>query len=189
MVNFGPVAAEIGPVVWGTPANFNGSVTARYCSNGHQPNLAVLNGGRHLYSAGRPSRWALAHILVINTTILCKNFRVISGVICCVHWVGESSSLISILSVSLLSWCVVDVIFLVGTKLVICHVLAVCILCWIQDGNITEAIHLGKALFDQVSQWTCVQDTLLVLYVIYVCSLLCIFTFVHCCCCASCHSS
>ena len=24
MVNFGLVAAEIGPVVWGTPANFNG---------------------------------------------------------------------------------------------------------------------------------------------------------------------
>ena len=24
MVNFGPQAAEIGPVVWGTPANFNG---------------------------------------------------------------------------------------------------------------------------------------------------------------------
>ena len=24
MVNFGPVAAEIGPVVWSTPANFNG---------------------------------------------------------------------------------------------------------------------------------------------------------------------
>jgi len=23
-----------------------------------------LNRGRHLYSAGRPSRWALAHILV-----------------------------------------------------------------------------------------------------------------------------
>jgi len=23
-VNFSPVAAEIGPVVWGTPANFNG---------------------------------------------------------------------------------------------------------------------------------------------------------------------
>ena len=23
-VNFGPLAAEIGPVVWGTPANFNG---------------------------------------------------------------------------------------------------------------------------------------------------------------------
>jgi len=24
MMNFGPLAAEIGPVVWGTPANFNG---------------------------------------------------------------------------------------------------------------------------------------------------------------------
>jgi len=24
MVNFGPPAAEIGPVVWGTPTNFNG---------------------------------------------------------------------------------------------------------------------------------------------------------------------
>jgi len=24
MVNFGPLEAEIGPVVWGSPANFNG---------------------------------------------------------------------------------------------------------------------------------------------------------------------
>ena len=24
MLNFGPLADEIGPVVWGTPANFNG---------------------------------------------------------------------------------------------------------------------------------------------------------------------
>jgi len=38
------------------------SVTARHCSSGHQPNFAALNRGRHLYSAGRPSRWALAHI-------------------------------------------------------------------------------------------------------------------------------
>jgi len=55
MVNFDPLAAEIGPVVWGTPANFNGfsrlgSITARHSSSGRQP-----NGGRHLYSAGRPS--------------------------------------------------------------------------------------------------------------------------------------
>ena len=39
-----------------------GSVTARYSSSGRQPNFAALNRGRHLYSAGRPSRWALAHI-------------------------------------------------------------------------------------------------------------------------------
>jgi len=41
-----------------------GSVTARHSSSGRQPNFAALNGGRHLSSAGRPSRWALIHILV-----------------------------------------------------------------------------------------------------------------------------
>jgi len=39
-------------------------VTAWYSSSGRQPNFAALNRGCHLYSAGRPSRWALAHILV-----------------------------------------------------------------------------------------------------------------------------
>ena len=39
-----------------------GSITARHASSGRQPNFAALNRGRHLYSAGRPSRWALAHI-------------------------------------------------------------------------------------------------------------------------------
>jgi len=38
------------------------SVTARHSSSGRQPNFAVLNRGRHLYSAGRPARWALAQI-------------------------------------------------------------------------------------------------------------------------------
>jgi len=39
-----------------------GFVTARHSSSGRQPNCAALNRGRHLYLAGRPSRWALAHI-------------------------------------------------------------------------------------------------------------------------------
>jgi len=39
-----------------------GSVTARHSSSGCQPNFAALSRGRHLYSAGRPSRWASAHI-------------------------------------------------------------------------------------------------------------------------------
>jgi len=67
MVNFGPLAAEIGLVVWGTPANFKpvGSVTARHSGSGHQPNVAALNRGRHLYLAEWPSRWALARILVM----------------------------------------------------------------------------------------------------------------------------
>jgi len=66
-VNFGPLAAEISSLVWCTPTNFNGhlgSITAPYSSSGWQPNFVALNRGRHLYSAGRPSRWALAHILV-----------------------------------------------------------------------------------------------------------------------------
>jgi len=114
MVNFGPVAAEIGWRVYGTSANFNrfrvlasllhrrrstevnqtlhdvwgpcltrecchvqnslrpslafsyiGSVTARHSSTARQPNIAaVFDRGRHLYSAGRPSPWSSAHIVV-----------------------------------------------------------------------------------------------------------------------------
>jgi len=45
-----------------------GSVTARHSSSGRQPNFAALSRGRHLYSAGRPSRWTLAHILVLFFT-------------------------------------------------------------------------------------------------------------------------
>jgi len=68
MVNFGLLTAEICWRVWGTPTNFNGFASwQRYCtasSTGRQPNIAALNRGRHLCSAGRPSGWALAHILV-----------------------------------------------------------------------------------------------------------------------------
>jgi len=46
------------------------SVTAQHSSSGRQPNFAALNRGRHLYSAGRPSRWALAHILVLCSFFL-----------------------------------------------------------------------------------------------------------------------
>jgi len=66
MVNFGPLAAEIVSLVWGTPGNFNGfrvfgSVTARHLVVGVSQ-TAALNRGRHLFSTGRPSRWAFAHI-------------------------------------------------------------------------------------------------------------------------------
>ena len=126
LMKIGLLTAEIGSVVWGTPANFNGfrvlasllqrrrsteanqnfaqclavswagtlyihfrallpqkgilpgakftlrsrlalsyidSVTARHSSSGSQTNFAALSRGRHLHSAGRPSRWALARIL------------------------------------------------------------------------------------------------------------------------------
>jgi len=44
--------------------SYFGSVTAWHSSSGRQPNFAVLSKGHHIYSAGRPSHWALAHILV-----------------------------------------------------------------------------------------------------------------------------
>jgi len=71
MVNFGPLplAAEIVSLVWGTPGNFNGFRVFAALLHGTLvvgvSQTAVLNRGRHLYSAGRPSRWALPHILVL----------------------------------------------------------------------------------------------------------------------------
>jgi len=69
MVNFGPLAFEIDPVTGSLrhPRKFQrvsrlSSVTARQSSIGRQPDFAALNRERHLYSTGRPSRWALAHI-------------------------------------------------------------------------------------------------------------------------------
>ena len=66
MVNFGLLAAEIYWRVWGTLQISTGFAFWRsYCtasSSGRQPNFAALDRGRHLCSAGWPSRWALAHI-------------------------------------------------------------------------------------------------------------------------------
>jgi len=66
MVNFGPLAAEIASLVWGTPGNFNGFRDLGALLHGTLvvgvSQTAALNRGCHLHSAGRPSRWALAHI-------------------------------------------------------------------------------------------------------------------------------
>jgi len=70
MVNFGPLMAEIGSIVWGTQANFNGfrvlaSLLHSIQAVGAPANGAAWNRGRQLHSAGRLSCWALAHILVL----------------------------------------------------------------------------------------------------------------------------
>jgi len=66
MVNFSPLAAQIISLVWGTPANFNGFRVLAALLHGTLlvgvSQTAALNRGRHLHSAERPSRWALAHI-------------------------------------------------------------------------------------------------------------------------------
>jgi len=59
MVNFRPLVAEIVSLVWGTPGNFNGLCVLAALLHSQ---TAALSRGHHLYSAGRPSRWALAHI-------------------------------------------------------------------------------------------------------------------------------
>ena len=69
MVNFGPLTAQIGSGVWGTPANFNWFRVLAALLHGilvvGVSQTAASNRGRHLYSAGRPSRWALVHFLVM----------------------------------------------------------------------------------------------------------------------------
>jgi len=81
MVNFGLIAADICWRVWGHPSKFQrvsrlSSVTALHSSSRRQPNFAALNRGRHIYSAGRPSRWALAHILVLFIVHACMRLSV-----------------------------------------------------------------------------------------------------------------
>jgi len=66
MVNFDPLVAEIDAVVWGTPANFKGFHVLAALVHGSQVlrvnQTVALNRGRQLYSAGWPSRRALANI-------------------------------------------------------------------------------------------------------------------------------
>ena len=66
MVNFGPLVAEIEAPL---QISMGFASWQHYCmasSSGRQPNFVAMNRGRHLCSVGRPSRWALAHILVEN---------------------------------------------------------------------------------------------------------------------------
>ena len=75
MVNFGLLAAEIVSLVWGIPGNFNGFCVLVALLHGTLvvgvSQTAALNRGRQLYSAGRPSGWALAHI----SSFICFTYR------------------------------------------------------------------------------------------------------------------
>ena len=71
MVNFGLLAAEICWRVWGTPANFNGfRVSAAFYAR-HYSSVRL---------AGRPSRWALAHILVTLVNPLTLSITLVSQI-------------------------------------------------------------------------------------------------------------
>jgi len=62
-----------------------GSVAARHSSSRRQLNFAALNRGHHPYSAGRPSCWALDHILILlwYCTITCVAIATTDSVHCC----------------------------------------------------------------------------------------------------------
>ena len=68
MVDFGLLMAGNFWRVWDNPADFNRFRILAALLHGTPvvgvSQTAALNRGHHLYSAGRPSRWALAHILV-----------------------------------------------------------------------------------------------------------------------------
>jgi len=98
MVNFSPLTAEILSTIWGTPANFNWfRVLAAASSSGRQLNFAALNRGRHLCSAGRPSRWTLAHILV-ELFSLALTVEALQGKTCQDSLSGEGRSLGAMIS-------------------------------------------------------------------------------------------
>jgi len=96
MVNFGPLAVKIGLPIWGTPSNFNGFRVLAVLLNGtllvgvsQTLRRWILNRGCHLYSAGRPSRWALAHILVLfyrQQKIAKTSWKSLVNVDMCLQW-------------------------------------------------------------------------------------------------------
>jgi len=92
MVNFGSLAAEIDPVVYGIPANFNRFRVLAALLHGTPvvgvSQTAALNRDRQLCSPGRPSRWALAHILVIDYYSLCNSFVASSATAFDFHLIG-----------------------------------------------------------------------------------------------------
>jgi len=109
MVNFGPLMAEIDLLVLGTPSYFNGY---RVFISGRQANFAALNRGRHLYSAERSSRWALAHISSA-LSLLCpqEGCNVLQSAclsVCLSVWLHVSNKFLWMLSVAVARSCSED---------------------------------------------------------------------------------
>ena len=76
----------------GHPSKFQrvlhlGSIIAQQSSSKRQPNFAALNRGRHLCSAGRPSHWVSAHIVVYIclTTVVYLSCLPLTPVLGCIN--------------------------------------------------------------------------------------------------------
>jgi len=83
----------------GTPANLNGFRVFVALLHGTLvvgvSQSAALNRGRHLYAAGRPSRWALAHILFVFE--LNDGFRIIKSSV-------RTRAIVALLIKEIFSW-------------------------------------------------------------------------------------
>jgi len=78
MVNFGPLAAEIVSLVWGTPGNFNGFHVLAALLHGTLvvgvSQTAALNRRRHLYSAcHHVGHWPTLVVLLV----VFLNFKIV----------------------------------------------------------------------------------------------------------------
>ena len=90
MVNFGLLTDEIRWRVWGTPANFNVFRILAALLHGTLivgiSQTAAFNRVRHLYSAGRPWRWALSHISSIShCNAVLKMNQLLVNLLCISH--------------------------------------------------------------------------------------------------------
>jgi len=56
----------------------HGTRTVGVSHSGRQPNFKAFSRGCQLYSAGWPSRWALAHILVVLSVFFLSSFCLLS---------------------------------------------------------------------------------------------------------------
>ena len=81
MVNFGPLAAEIVSLVWGTPGNFDGfhvlAALLHGTSSGRQPNCGVEQRappmfGRATITLGIGPHSSLVSILILDACLLCN---------------------------------------------------------------------------------------------------------------------
>ena len=71
MVNFGPLAAEIVSLVWGTPGNFNSFLVLAALlhgtldsSSGRQPNCGVEQGATYIRQGGHHVRHSPTFLVV-----------------------------------------------------------------------------------------------------------------------------
>jgi len=95
MVNFGLLAAEIGLIVWGTPANFNGfRVLAALLHGTLVAKLCGVEQRAPPIFCRRPSHMALAHILVrqnfISAQILLLSFLFVNFAVSAPTWFRNS---------------------------------------------------------------------------------------------------